>query len=92
MGLLVNLCPCLQPGNGKRPINHIKRKKNLKPARERLGKVVLCLDEACKGDGKEATRDVQTHGRDHGTTLRTTSPKPCLLSEEASCHLAHRGC
>lgn len=59
MGLLVNLCPCLQPGNGKRPINRIKReKKNLKPGRERLGKVVLRLDEACKGDGKEATRDV----------------------------------
>jgi hypothetical protein len=30
------------------------RKRNLKPARKGLGEVVLRLDEACKGDNKEA--------------------------------------
>jgi hypothetical protein len=34
-----------------------ERKRNLKPARKGLGEVVLRLDEACKGDDKEAIQD-----------------------------------
>jgi len=63
--LLVNLCPCLQPGDGEQlgSIPEKKRGRNLKPAREGLGEVVLRLDEACEGDGKEAIHEGKTRQR-----------------------------
>lgn len=83
MDLLVNLYPCLQPGNGKQLAKYPEkeRKRNLKPARKGLGEVVLYLDEACKGDNKEAINEGenrQRHPQRHYSTYYFSRALPAF--------------